>query len=326
MPKIEIFKPGTFVSMGGEEITFSENELIACAECYDPKLLQAPLVVGHPKTDDPAYGQVKNLEIENGRLVAIPEHVEPQFAELVNAKRYSRVSAAFYTPESKSNPKPGNYYLRHVGFLGAAAPAVKGLKSPAFQDGESGVIVVEFSEEKPSEPIKAFKPKKTQEGKMPTQEELAKQQAEFAEKQAELERQQAELKEREQQLADKELEQKKASTAEFVEGLVKKAKIAPAMKDGLVDVLMNIDDKQSFEFAENGKTTKQDTKKFFKDFLKSLPAKVEFSELAGGDAGSSEMTPEQVAEKAQIYQDEQAKLGRDVRFSECVEAVKKGVK
>jgi hypothetical protein len=31
-----------------------------------------------------------------------------------------------------SNPYPDIYYLKHVGFLGAAAPAVKGLKEPAF--------------------------------------------------------------------------------------------------------------------------------------------------------------------------------------------------
>jgi hypothetical protein len=35
---------------------------------------------------------------------------------------------------------PGVYYLRHVGFLGAQAPAVKGLRSPSFAASEAGVV------------------------------------------------------------------------------------------------------------------------------------------------------------------------------------------
>lgn len=146
MPQIEIFKPGTFSAMSGDRITFSERELAACANAYDTKVLQAPLVIGHPEHDDPAYGQVKNLIMLNNRLVAITENIEPQFAEMVRNKRFNRVSASFYTPDSKNNPKPGNYYLKHVGFLGAATPALKGLKAPAFKETETNTITVEFSE------------------------------------------------------------------------------------------------------------------------------------------------------------------------------------
>lgn len=39
---------------------------------------------------------------------------------------------------------PGVYYLRHIGFLGAQAPAVKGLRNPEFADAEEGVV--EFAE------------------------------------------------------------------------------------------------------------------------------------------------------------------------------------
>jgi hypothetical protein len=34
---------------------------------------------------------------------------------------------------------PGKWYLRHIGFLGAAAPAVKGLKDVSFADADDGV-------------------------------------------------------------------------------------------------------------------------------------------------------------------------------------------
>jgi hypothetical protein len=56
---------------------------------------------------------------------------------------FKKCSSSFYTPDSPSNPKPGVYYLRHVGFLGAAAPAVKGLRDATFAASEEGVV--EFS-------------------------------------------------------------------------------------------------------------------------------------------------------------------------------------
>ncbi|MDG6304415.1 peptidase, partial [Glaesserella parasuis] len=36
--------------------------------------------------------------------------------------------------------KQGSLYLRHVGFLGAIPPAVKGLRNPVFAEGEEGVV------------------------------------------------------------------------------------------------------------------------------------------------------------------------------------------
>ncbi len=149
MSAIEIFKPGTFRAMDGTEIKFSEVELRETAEAYDPEISRAPLVVGHPKTDDPAYGLVKRLEFSGSKLRADPEQVDPAFAELVNSGRFHTVSASFYTKTSPDNPKPGVFYLRHVGFLGAAQPSLKGLKRPtlSFQASDRGVVAFEFSEE-----------------------------------------------------------------------------------------------------------------------------------------------------------------------------------
>lgn len=67
-------------------------------------------------------------------------------AELGAAGRYKKVSASFYRPDAPCNPKPGAYYLRHVGFLGAQPPAVKSLKAIEFADGEDGdVVTVQFA-------------------------------------------------------------------------------------------------------------------------------------------------------------------------------------
>lgn len=140
MKSLQIFRVGKHTATDGRTISFSEADLRAAASAYDPKLHEAPLVVGHPKSDDPAYGWVKSLAFAEGALAATPDQVEPEFAQMVNAGRFKKISASFYAPDAPGNPKPGAFYLRHVGFLGAAAPAVKGLKNASFADAESGVI------------------------------------------------------------------------------------------------------------------------------------------------------------------------------------------
>lgn len=126
-------------------LAFTEHDLAASAQAYDPAVHEAPLVVGHPAHDAPAYGWVKKLAFAEGGLHAEPEQVDAAFAELVEAGRFKKISASFYPPESAQNPVPGVYYLRHVGFLGAQPPAIKGLKQVAFADADD-CITIEFSD------------------------------------------------------------------------------------------------------------------------------------------------------------------------------------
>ncbi|MDL7720683.1 peptidase, partial [Escherichia coli] len=93
-----------------------------------------------PRTEDPAWGWVKALSLSGVDLMAEPAQLDPQFAEMVTDGRFKKVSASFYLPDSPSNPKPGVLYLRHVGFLGAQPPSVKGLKQVSFSEQEEGVV------------------------------------------------------------------------------------------------------------------------------------------------------------------------------------------
>lgn len=140
----EIFRAGTRTDANGNTVTITEADLAAAAQAYDPKVHEAPIVVGHPKADAPAYGWVKSLNVQNGVLTADFAQVDDGFADLVKAGRYKKVSASFYPPTSPNNPKPGVWTLRHVGFLGAQPPAVKGLSAISFADGE---VYVEFAED-----------------------------------------------------------------------------------------------------------------------------------------------------------------------------------
>lgn len=153
MPKtltIEVFRPGTFKSMQGDMLDFSAETLRACAATYDPALSQAPVVIGHPQIDAPAYGWATSFAFDDnsGRLTADLGELEPHFADAVAAKRYKRVSLSFFSPSAPANPKPGSWYPKHIGFLGAAAPAVPGLKPVSFGADQTGVV--EFAYDQPS--------------------------------------------------------------------------------------------------------------------------------------------------------------------------------
>jgi len=145
--QLHIFRAGTHKAMSGQSLEFSEGQVAAIAAAYSPDIHEAPIVVGHPKVDAPAYGWIKSLRADGAELFAEPDQVEPEFAEMVRAGRFKRISASFYPPAAAANPVPGSYYLKHVGFLGAQPPAVKGLKAAEFADDADAVTLeIEFSE------------------------------------------------------------------------------------------------------------------------------------------------------------------------------------
>lgn len=125
--------------MEGIPVTLTAGDLQAIAANYNPALHEAPLTIGHPTHDAPAYGWVKSLSFADGALSAECEQ-SPELGALVASGHYKKVSASFYTPGAPGNPTPGKWGLRHVGFLGALAPGLKGLKAVSFADGEAGVV------------------------------------------------------------------------------------------------------------------------------------------------------------------------------------------
>ncbi|HBN9497964.1 MULTISPECIES: peptidase [Pseudomonas aeruginosa group] len=126
---------------------FTEAILQEIAATYDPALSEAPLVIGHPKLNAPAYGWAKGLEVREGMLYAEPHQVVPEFAEAANRKMYKKRSASVYLPDSPGNPVPGKHYLRHIGFLGAVPPAIKGIPDAPFNFAEDdGALAIEFAE------------------------------------------------------------------------------------------------------------------------------------------------------------------------------------
>jgi hypothetical protein len=146
--EVEIFRAGSHTASNGVTLSYSGEELAQMSGSYSPSLHEAPVVVGHPKDNGPAFGWVKELRLQGDRLFAKLHQCNSDFVQLVKDKAYKKISASFYPPQSASNPTPGKWSLRHVGFLGAMPPAVKGLAGVEFaEDGESIDFELDFGED-----------------------------------------------------------------------------------------------------------------------------------------------------------------------------------
>lgn len=264
-PTIRIARVGTFTSNEGVQVSFGAAELEAAAAAYDAEADPAPLVVGHPRLDDPAFGWVSGLAVQDGELVATPDKVEPSFAEMVRDGRFPKVSARFYPPAHPSNPKPGAWYLKHVGFLGAHAPGIKGLGTVQFADGDDdGVLSIEILSQQQEAAL--------------AEEKLAS----FAERETALETREAEISAREKVLADKAAADRHEAHVSFAEGLVSQARLAPAGKQLVVGLLDHFDVTAMVSFGEAGE---MDAATAFRKLLDTASQLISFGEVGAKPAG-----------------------------------------
>jgi hypothetical protein len=132
---IEVFRTGTHTDMGGNSRAWSDADLDKIVASYDPGTHEAPAVIGHPKENHPAFGWVESLKRAGNTLLARFRQLDPAFSEAIKSGQYKKRSIALYPDLS----------LRHVGFLGAMPPAVKGLKDIAFL-AYAEAIIIEFGE------------------------------------------------------------------------------------------------------------------------------------------------------------------------------------
>jgi hypothetical protein len=315
MKPIHILRPGKFKAMNGTEVEFAAADLEAVARNYDPALFQSPIVVGHPKNNDPAYGWVKSVKADGEKLIAEPEKLVTQFAEMVQQGIFKKVSASLFTPNHPSNPKPGEYYLKHVGFLGAAAPGIPGLDPVSFAADEEA-ICVEFSiEPESADQASASVSTGTEKPPVPKEENSLDK-----EKQA-LEAQKKDLATKEADLKSRERNIRRLEFSAFVDSLKKDGKVLPAFEKDLVNFMESIDGETVVEFAETQKTPLD----FFKEYLKKQPNVVNLAEFAAdGNAAPGEMTSEELAEKAVLLRQKLQGEGVTLSFSEAVERVAGG--
>lgn len=315
---IEIFRAGRHTAADGRQVEFTADDLQTIAQGYDPGLAPAPLVVGHPKLDAPAYGWVDRLEVQGDVLFAAEAQVDPAFEDMRKAGRFRNRSASFYLPDSPSNPKPGQLYIKHVGWLGAAAPAVKGLKQVQFAADDQGVVEFALGDrrwgfgtaagifrrfrdylidtaglEKADEVIPDWQISSLQEAAQPDADSAGPslsyaehedtsvaddRTAEFAERERNIQERETALKQRETEQAQRDAQGRRDEAVAFADGLVKEGKLLPASKATVVELLLALPAAAPLAFGEGDDRIEQPAPQLLRDLLASFPAQISFSE------------------------------------------------
>jgi hypothetical protein len=124
---IEVFKTGLHTSSNGKSINYTNEDLLKIATNYNQRIQleptsKAPLVKGHPESNAPAYGWIDQLARRGDFLLAKVKDLTNDIINDIKDKKFQKVSISL----------TNDLNLRHIGLLGAAAPAVEGLKPIEF--------------------------------------------------------------------------------------------------------------------------------------------------------------------------------------------------
>lgn len=343
---IEIFAAGRHTATNGTVLDVSVADLADIAAGYDPARHEAPLVIGHPKQDHPAYGWVKGLRVAGDRLVADADEMDAAFADAVAAKRYKKVSASFYLPDGQGNPTPGKLHLKHVGFLGAVPPAVKGLRQVSFAEDDAGTV--EFSDWGDRAAARLFrqlrdwligkfgqeeadKALSTWDVDAVTEAAVVPEQTSFSEpgapsadelsRLAEIERREAELNARAAEFAERERQAKRAGHAAFLDQLIAEGRVLPVERERLLSFMEALDEAGTVSFAEGTEPAGE----VFRSFAAAVAPRVPMGELATGETVDF-ADEKSITVAADALVKAAADRGEALTFAQAVTQLSKGVK
>lgn len=122
--------------LAGQIVQMDADDFMRMADDYNKQKSRrdAPIVVGHPEGDAPIYGSVSHLQERDNKLIATFTISSESFRQLWKQGAYGRHEPEFYAPDNPKNPKPGSWFLKHVGFIGPV-PNMRGVLK-----GEASVI------------------------------------------------------------------------------------------------------------------------------------------------------------------------------------------
>jgi hypothetical protein len=331
-PWIEIFRAGDYRKQGKMQIT--REDLARVVRSYDPSFHEAPVCVGHPESNKPAYGWIGKLDLQGDVLLAQERQVDPNFAEARAAGRYKKRSASFYL--GNDGKIAG---LRHVAWLGAQPPEVKGLQDVHFEDNGREFLTVDFGEEETvadetqalDERIKAFfakfMPSSSQAAAASFSEDQIKQliaeankpfQAEITRLTNELTAQKTQFSERETKLASNEIKQRATDAIGVLKG---KGKWVPAFdKTGISLVFEELaKSSTTIEFGEGDSKQTTTPLEAFVLFMEALPAIVPTGTVVSGlqrNGAAGKTAGDPLTDKARERQKE-----KNISFSEALDQV-----
>lgn len=285
---IEVFRTGTHTDSSGQERTFSAQDLDRMVSTLDAKRHEPPLVLGHPRTDAPAFGWVSGLKRSGDVLLAQFRDVPDQVQEWVAAGRYKKRSISLY-PDGR---------LRHVGLLGAMPPAVQGLADfRAFADGAEEAegeydedVEVDMDKVKELEAKLAAANAELAQLRAASGQDAAKgQDAEIARLTQELAKAKEAQDAKDAEFAEVQRAARRKELTDKVDGLVTAGKALPAQRGAILAFAERLDGGGELEFSE-GAGKKPLVQHFF-DFLgQALPDTglgQDFAEVARAGGGTA---------------------------------------
>ncbi|MCK9372584.1 MAG: phage protease [Sulfuricurvum sp.] len=306
---IELFRAGTHTDSSGKTQTWTEQDLDTIVAKYDPSNHEAPAVIGHPKDNAPAYAWVEGLKREGGLLLGKFKQVLPEFAEGVKSGLWKKRSIALYPDMT----------LRHVGFLGAQPPAIKGLKDIAFASDEE-CITIEFGESTEGGEDKDEKIKALQAQLEASKQNEAALETKFAEASTAAFNEEEARKKLEAQLTDIRNETRGKEREAFIDSLISQGRIVPAQRQMAIDMVSIADTVGIYTFAEGDAPAT----KMVEHFLSSLPKVITFGEMSDAAGDDDLSDPKAIAAKAVEFKESEAAAGRTISISQAVSHITKG--
>ncbi len=248
----EIFRSGNY----GDKGKFSNDDLDAIVANFN-STDQAPIVIGHPKTDSPAWGWLSEIRRVGDVLQGKPGNLHSDFEQALSEKKFKNKSVRI--ARTDKGPK-----LLHLGFLGATLPHVEGLQQAAQFDGE-GHDCIDFEFDLP-EKDGAEKPNK--EDEMEKDQRIQDLEKKLADEQA------ARKQERDDR-EKKDQAQRQSDFSSFVENsLIVTGKLPKDRKDEAVAFMMSLpagnDEKADFAIGEGESKKTFYAVQWFKDFASSI--------------------------------------------------------
>ena len=134
---IDIFYTGKHTDSSGNTRKWTRADLDSVVANFGEGA-RAPHVIGHPKMDSPAWGWVDGVRRVGDKLQARGKDFAEEFLGLVDDRRFTDRSVRLTADGN------GGWRLKHIGWLGAKEPALKGL-APAFAEGEGESDALDYS-------------------------------------------------------------------------------------------------------------------------------------------------------------------------------------
>jgi hypothetical protein len=88
---VDIFRAGNY----GDKGTYTPADLDVCVANYDAASHEAPVVIGHPEHDAPAFGWVAAVRRVGDVLQAKLRQIAPEFERMLREGRFKKRSVSF---------------------------------------------------------------------------------------------------------------------------------------------------------------------------------------------------------------------------------------